>query len=188
MWFLLTKCSIWLRCSCQISYTDPQKMMLALHWTTNMPREMKWGKNKGYQASSSSGKQSGQRNIKGCLALQNLAVKSGNPWSRTRATLHSSMEHSQGIQSQSPSSWPAIWVSLCCQETILHNFLINMCPCWQTLWMRPFFLLIMAKAWDLITVEMNQERWLGAELFKCRQNNSIHSLLYNFRVIASWGW
>lgn len=50
---------IWLRCSCQAPKTSSyiyQKIMIELHWTMEMPRDMKWGKTEDFRNLSLVGK------------------------------------------------------------------------------------------------------------------------------------
>lgn len=64
-----------------------------------------------------------------------------------------------GNKEPAPGFLVCFWISLRSKEAISFNFLVNVCPCWQTLWMGHFFLPLMALTLDLITVETNQDTY-----------------------------
>ena len=175
-------CFRWLRCSCQSAETSSsiyQKIVMELPWTMEMARNMQGG-------------QTEDSNLSLVGETHRHREQQSPPW-KTRAVKRkaeadgltdekqpSPQKHRtplSGSEGPAPCVLACFCISLCGKETIVFNFLINVRPCWQTLWMGHFFLPIMCLTLDLITVEMNQETWLRALHFKCQQSTTVHSLL-----------
>lgn len=145
---------IWLRCSCQASKTSLyiyQKIMIELHWTMIMPRDMKWGNRESSRNLSCSGES---------MQAQGKCRQASSPHWKTAAIkkkggVHDMPDKKQfspqhhgtflsGNREPVPCYLLCFWASFAAKRTISFNFLMNVCPCWQTLWMRHFFLPIMA--------------------------------------------
>lgn len=180
--FVNPMCFIWLRCSCQASKTSSyiyKKIMIELHITMEMPRDMEWGKIEDFRNLSLVGETYRHRKQQS-RHWKTIAVKikgEANDMADLKQPCpEDHMAFLPGNQEPVPRFLGCFWISVCSKETISFNFLINVCPCWQTLWMGYFSLPIMAVTLDLITVEMNQETWLQALHFKCQQSNNVASL------------
>lgn len=175
-------CFRWLRCSCQSPKTSLyiyQKIVIELPWTMEMARDMHGWETED-SGLSSAGKmhrhRKRQRPPWKARAVERKAEADGVADEKQPSPQQHRTPLS-GSKGPAPCVLACFCVSLCGKETILFNFLINVRPCWQTLWMGYFFLPIMALTLDLITVEMNQETWLQALHFKCQQSTTANSLL-----------
>lgn len=154
VFYINQTCFIWLRCSCQTSKTFSciyQKIMIEPHRTVKMPRDMKWGKIEDFRNLSLVAKTYRHRARAGkhqCRHWETAAVKRKVEANDMPDEKQPSLEHHVTFPSRNREPvlcfLVCFWVGLCSKETILPNFLINMCPCWQTLWMRHFFLPITA--------------------------------------------
>lgn len=136
--YIYQMCFIWLRCSCQAFKTFSyiyQKIMIELHWTMEMPRDMKWSKTGDFRKLSLLGKTYRHRVCTGkhqCLHWKTTAVKrnvEANDMADEKSPLQHHVAFLSGNNGPVPCSLVCFWASLCSNETISLNFLINMCPC-----------------------------------------------------------
>lgn len=149
-------CFIWLRCSCQASEASSdtdRKVMIEIHWPNNenaKRHEMRW--KRGLQNLLISAENTQWRRSAGkrhCRHGRTAAVKRKVGANDMPDKKQPSPEHLMTFPSEDREPVPCIlscfWVSLCSKETVSLKFLINVCPCWQALWMRHSFLPIMAQ-------------------------------------------